>query len=37
VLPGVGHMIQQAAPDLVIAEVEAMIGAIPPGAAAAAH
>lgn len=25
VLPGVGHMIQQAAPDLVIAEVEAMI------------
>jgi pimeloyl-ACP methyl ester carboxylesterase len=37
VLPGVGHMIQQAAPDLVIAEIEAMIGAIPPGAAAAAH
>jgi pimeloyl-ACP methyl ester carboxylesterase len=37
VLPGVGHMIQQAAPDLVIAEVEAMIGAIPPRAAAAAH
>jgi pimeloyl-ACP methyl ester carboxylesterase len=37
VLPGVGHMIQQAAPDLVIAEVEAIIGAIPPGAAAAAH
>ena len=27
VLPGVGHMIQQAAPDLVIAEVEAMLSA----------
>ena len=26
VLPGVGHMVQQAAPDLVIAEIEAMIG-----------
>jgi pimeloyl-ACP methyl ester carboxylesterase len=37
VLPGVGHMIQQAAPDLVIAEVEAMISAMAPGAAAAAH
>jgi pimeloyl-ACP methyl ester carboxylesterase len=38
VLPGVGHMIQQAVPDLVIAEVEAMIGAMTPGAeAAAAH
>lgn len=37
VLPGVGHMIQQAAPDLVIAEVEAMISGIAPGAAAAAH
>jgi pimeloyl-ACP methyl ester carboxylesterase len=37
VLPGVGHMIQQAAPDLVIAEVEAMIGAMMPGAEAAAH
>ena len=30
VLPGVGHMIQYAAPDLVIAEIEAMIGAIAP-------
>jgi pimeloyl-ACP methyl ester carboxylesterase len=35
VLPGVGHMIQQAAPDLVISEIEAMIGMISPGAAAA--
>ena len=25
VLPGVGHMVQKAAPDLVIAEIEAMI------------
>jgi len=37
VLPGVGHMIQQAAPDLVTAEVEAMISGMAPGAAAAAH
>jgi pimeloyl-ACP methyl ester carboxylesterase len=37
VLPGVGHMIQQAAPDLVIAEVEAMISGTVPGASAAAH
>ena len=38
VLPGVGHMIQQAAPDLVIAEVEAMLSGTAPGAeAAAAH
>ena len=28
VLPGVGHMVQNAAPDLVIAEIEAMIGAM---------
>ena len=35
VLPGVGHMIQQAAPDLAIAEVEAMIGAMTPRPAAA--
>jgi pimeloyl-ACP methyl ester carboxylesterase len=33
VLPGVGHMVQYAAPDLVIAEIEAMIGR---GATAAA-
>ena len=26
VLPGVGHMVQNAAPDLVISEIEAMIG-----------
>jgi pimeloyl-ACP methyl ester carboxylesterase len=37
VLPGVGHMIQQAAPDLVIAEVEAMIGGAASATAAAAH
>jgi pimeloyl-ACP methyl ester carboxylesterase len=37
VLSGVGHMIQQAAPDLVIAEVEAMMGAMTLRAAAAAH
>jgi len=36
VLPGVGHMVQQAEPDLVIAEIEAMIGRIAVGAAAAA-
>jgi pimeloyl-ACP methyl ester carboxylesterase len=34
VLPGVGHMVQNAAPDLVISEIEAMIGAITPSAAA---
>lgn len=32
VLPGVGHMIQQAVPDLVIAEVEAMMAALNSGA-----
>ena len=36
VLPGVGHMIQNAAPELVIAEIEAMIGAIARRTAAAA-
>jgi pimeloyl-ACP methyl ester carboxylesterase len=35
VLPGVGHMIQQAAPDLVISEIEAMIGMMGPNTAAA--
>jgi pimeloyl-ACP methyl ester carboxylesterase len=35
VLPGVGHMVQNAAPDLVAAEIEAMIGSIGQGAAAA--
>jgi len=28
VLPGVGHMVQNAAPDLVIAEIEAVIGSL---------
>jgi pimeloyl-ACP methyl ester carboxylesterase len=37
VLPDVGHMIQNAVPDLVVAEIEAMIGAMTPGAEAAAH
>src|SRR4029078_1986256 len=37
VLPGVGHMVQSAVPDRVIAEVESMISAMAPGAAAAAH
>jgi pimeloyl-ACP methyl ester carboxylesterase len=38
VLPGIGHMVQQAVPDLVIAEVEAMISRTAPGTeAAAAH
>lgn len=36
VLNGVGHMIQYAAPDLVIAEIEAMMGALTPGNATAA-
>lgn len=35
VLPGVGHMVQNAAPDLVIAEIEAMIGAMARNTAAA--
>jgi pimeloyl-ACP methyl ester carboxylesterase len=35
VLPGVGHMVQNAVPDLVIAEIDAMIGSISYGAAAA--
>jgi pimeloyl-ACP methyl ester carboxylesterase len=30
VLPGVGHMVQNAAPDLVAAEVDAMVGEISP-------
>jgi pimeloyl-ACP methyl ester carboxylesterase len=37
VLPGVGHMIQYAAPDLVIAEIEAMAGRVASATAAAAH
>jgi pimeloyl-ACP methyl ester carboxylesterase len=37
VLPGVGHMIQYAATDLVISEVEAMAGVLTRSAAAAAN
>jgi pimeloyl-ACP methyl ester carboxylesterase len=37
VLPDVGHMIQNAAPDLVIAEIDAMIGKIAQGTAPAAN
>jgi len=36
VLPDVGHMVQHAAPELVVAEIEAMIGRIAHGPAAAA-
>ena len=35
VLPGVGHMIQNAVPDLVVAEIDAMVGRIGPRSAAA--
>jgi pimeloyl-ACP methyl ester carboxylesterase len=34
VLPGVGHMVQNAAPDLVVAEIKAMIDGLGPNAAA---
>ena len=37
VLPDVGHMVQNAAPELVISEIEAMIGGLAQGTAAAAH
>ena len=37
VLPGVGHMVQNVAPDLVIQEIEAIIGQTAHGAAAAAN
>jgi pimeloyl-ACP methyl ester carboxylesterase len=37
VLPGVGHMVQHAAPDLAISEIEAMIGGSGHGTAAAAN
>jgi len=37
VLPDVGHMVQNAAPELVSSEIEALIGAIAPGTAVAAH
>ena len=36
VLPDVGHMVQHAAPELVVSEIEAMIGRIAHGKAAAA-
>ena len=36
VLPGVGHMIQNVAPDLVVSEIEAMIAKIAPKTAATA-
>jgi pimeloyl-ACP methyl ester carboxylesterase len=35
VLPGVGHMVQQAAPERVIAEIGAMIGRVARSTAAA--
>jgi pimeloyl-ACP methyl ester carboxylesterase len=35
VLPGVGHMVQNAAPDLVVSEIEAMIGGLAQNSAAA--
>jgi pimeloyl-ACP methyl ester carboxylesterase len=35
VLPDVGHMVQNAAPELVISEIEAMIGEIAPSTTAA--
>jgi pimeloyl-ACP methyl ester carboxylesterase len=37
VLPDVGHMVQNAAPDLVVSEIEAMIGKLAPSTAAAAN
>jgi pimeloyl-ACP methyl ester carboxylesterase len=37
VLPNVGHMVQYAAPELVVHEIDAMIGAIAHGTAAAAN
>ena len=36
-LPGVGHIVQNAAPELVISEIDAMIGAMALGRAAAAN
>jgi pimeloyl-ACP methyl ester carboxylesterase len=36
VLPNVGHMIQNAAPELVISEIDAMIGKLAHGTTAAA-
>jgi pimeloyl-ACP methyl ester carboxylesterase len=35
VLPGIGHMVQNAVPDLVVSEIETMIGKLTPSTAAA--
>jgi pimeloyl-ACP methyl ester carboxylesterase len=37
VLPGLGHMVQNAVPDLVISEIEAMLSGMAKNTAAAAH
>jgi pimeloyl-ACP methyl ester carboxylesterase len=37
VLPGLGHMVQNAVPDLVISEIEAMLSGMAQNTAAAAH
>jgi pimeloyl-ACP methyl ester carboxylesterase len=37
VLPGIGHMVQNAAPELVTSEIEAMIGSLARGTAAAVN
>ena len=37
VLPGVGHMVQNAVPDLVVREIEAMVGQTAHGTAAAVN
>jgi pimeloyl-ACP methyl ester carboxylesterase len=37
VLPGVGHMVQYAVPDLVVSEIEAMVGGMSQSTAAAAN
>ena len=37
ILPGVGHIVQSAAPELVMREIDAMVGQIAPATAAAAN
>jgi pimeloyl-ACP methyl ester carboxylesterase len=37
VLPGVGHMVQNAVPELVVRQIDAMLGRIAPGTEAAAN
>jgi pimeloyl-ACP methyl ester carboxylesterase len=37
ILPGIGHIVQNAAPELVVSEIDAMIGAMVQGRAAAAN